>query len=192
MKHVLEYADHAAYLEHQAIKTADPEVIARFAAMREKRIIKFSKAFAFLREFFPAGGNTLCLGARYGEEVAAFRSMGWAAIGVDLHHYSDLVIVADFHRLPWPTGWFDLVFSNAIDHVNDMQAFTAEIRRVLRPDGWVFVQLFFRDKDFGMFDCLRLKDDAEFAAEFPGFETAYRVENDGRVWLLLHRTGDHE
>jgi len=33
---------------------------------------------------------------------------------------------------------------------------------------------------------------ARFAAEFPNFEIANRVDASGRVWLLLHRSGADE
>ncbi|HUT89557.1 MAG TPA: class I SAM-dependent methyltransferase [Thermoguttaceae bacterium] len=187
MKHVREYANHAEYLRHQCEKTTDPVVIERFIPKRASRIQSFSLRFEFLKEFCPPPAYVLCLGARYGEEVAGFRTLGYEAIGVDLVPYPDLVIEADFHALPFADGTVDLIYSNAVDHVFDMPAFAAEICRVLRPGGWVYVHLFFRDKDFGLYEVMRLADDAEFAASLPGFHVAKRVEANGQVWLLLHR-----
>ncbi|MCC6466708.1 MAG: class I SAM-dependent methyltransferase [Alphaproteobacteria bacterium] len=42
----------------------------------------------------------------------------------------------DGHRLPFPDGSFDMVFSsNVLEHIPHVEAFQAEIRRVLKPDG---------------------------------------------------------
>jgi ubiquinone/menaquinone biosynthesis C-methylase UbiE len=41
----------------------------------------------------------------------------------------------DFHRLEFPDGSLDAVYTNALDHVWDIEGVIREVRRVLRPGG---------------------------------------------------------
>ncbi len=51
-------------------------------------------------------------------------------------------VTSGVNHIPAPSGCFDVVFSwSAFEHVSDPVAMAAEIRRVLRPDGVVMVQL---------------------------------------------------
>jgi SAM-dependent methyltransferase len=51
-------------------------------------------------------------------------------------------VCADGERLPWPDGSVDVVvFNHIYEHVVDPDAVLAEIRRVLRPDGVVYLGL---------------------------------------------------
>lgn len=51
-------------------------------------------------------------------------------------------VCADGEQLPWPDGCVDaVVFNHIYEHVLDPDAVLAEIRRVLRPDGVVYLGL---------------------------------------------------
>lgn len=47
--------------------------------------------------------------------------------------------IADFHRLPFEDATFDWVCADsALHHATDVTAVLKEVRRVLKPDGWMF------------------------------------------------------
>jgi SAM-dependent methyltransferase len=79
----------------------------------------------------------LCLGARLGGEVRAFRSLGALAIGIDLNPgpINAVVLPGDFHHLPFAASTFDLIFTNVIGHAFDLARLEHEICRVLKPRG---------------------------------------------------------
>ena len=54
--------------------------------------------------------------------------------GIDAHPM--LYLACGAERLPFPTGYVDVVFSmNSLDHTDDVPAVCREIRRVLKPGG---------------------------------------------------------
>ena len=109
MRMVKKYGDYAAYLADQRAKTLAPETRARFADRRAGRVTSFRRQFEHLLAGLPPALPAVCLGARYGEEVEALRSLGHDAIGVDLVEHPPLVTEADFHALPFADGQFRLV-----------------------------------------------------------------------------------
>lgn len=90
----------------------------------------------------PERARVLCLGARLGAEVAAFRDLGAFAIGVDLNPGRDnpWVVYGDFHQLQFPDHSVDLVYSNSLDHSFDIERVVAEVRRVLASEGRFVVE----------------------------------------------------
>jgi len=91
------------------------------------------------------GTNVLCVGARMGGEVRAFNRLGAMAIGIDFNPgpRNLFVLPGDAHNLQFSDGVFSHVFSNIVDHIIDVRAFFAEVYRVLRPAGrlWLDVHL---------------------------------------------------
>lgn len=87
-----------------------------------------------------AGDNALCLGARLGAEVLAFRELGLFAAGIDLNPglKNSYVMFGDFHNLEFGAGCVDVVFTNSLDHGLDLGKIMQEVFRVLKPDG-VFI-----------------------------------------------------
>jgi SAM-dependent methyltransferase len=88
------------------------------------------------------GARVLCLGARLGAEVAAFRDLGCFAFGVDLNPgvENPWVLYGDFHRLEYPDGCLDVMYSNSLDHCLEPRKVLGEIRRLLRPGGRLLVE----------------------------------------------------
>ena len=80
------------------------------------------------------GKSILCLAARLGGEVRAFKRRGATAIGIDLNPGKDNpdVIQGDFHDIPFGDNEFDIVFCNSLDHVLYMDKFLKEVKRVSR------------------------------------------------------------
>jgi len=129
------YHSYQEYLDHQKRKTLNVKAgkcteLGPF----ERRVARFRALLEPLRQYFSHGRKVLCLGARRGEEVQAFRNMGCDAIGVDLVAFEPLVIQADFHKLPFGAGTFDCAFSNSLDHAYDYSKLADEVWRILKDD----------------------------------------------------------
>lgn len=106
---------------------------------RRKKFLQLFKIQKFIQVFPP--GQTLCLGARTGCEVWALRQLKHDAIGIDLHPAQPddgLVLEGDWHHIEFPDNKFDNVFTNSIDHCYDLSLMSAEVHRVLKPNG-IFV-----------------------------------------------------
>jgi SAM-dependent methyltransferase len=135
------YATYEQYLADQPTKARLPEWQERMAADRTARVEWFRSRFAKL-PLTP--GTVLCLGARYGEEVEAFRQLGFVgAIGIDLEPCLPWVQAGDMNRLDFPDESVSIVYSNAFDHCWQPTAFIAEIERVLKPGGLAVLHLTF-------------------------------------------------
>ena len=81
----------------------------------------------FVREFRQAGARALCLDTDSGELAALGSPDRGSAVGSAL-------------RLPLATGAVDVCFSsNVLEHVGDWRAMLAEMVRVTRPGGIIFV-----------------------------------------------------
>jgi SAM-dependent methyltransferase/predicted O-methyltransferase YrrM len=133
------YDSYGHYLAHQAEKLAkvgeplliNDQLYEQIVAERYSHIDVFS------------GKNVICLGARLGGEVRAFKSLGALAIGIDLEPgpNNSHVVYGDFHNIPFAEESFDIAFTNALDHVFDLERFLDEVDRVLSPGGFFYVEL---------------------------------------------------
>ena len=90
-----------------------------------------------------ADSNVLCLAARLGTEVRSFLDMGCFAIGLDLNpgENNKYVVHGDFHNIQFPKSSTDIIFSNALDHAFDIKKLIVEIKRILRPEGLLILEL---------------------------------------------------
>jgi len=136
-----EYKNYDLYIKHQKTKTLLPQVQKIKPEKYKKRVKKFKQRFSFLSRFTPADSNVLCLGARRGEEIEALMSLGYKAQGIDLVAFPPHVIAGDFHNLPFDSDSFDLVYSNAVDHVFDLEKFAKEALRVVKRRGFLLFHL---------------------------------------------------
>ncbi|SFM94468.1 class I SAM-dependent methyltransferase [Thermodesulforhabdus norvegica] len=134
------YRDYISYLEHQASK---------FPLINKDELAVYDREYrALLRDRLTAGGfikegmKVLCLGARQGTEVKAFLDLGCFAVGVDINpgDNNHFVLYGDFHSLQFPDGVVDVVFTNSLDHVFDIQEVLNEVRRVLDKTGFFVVE----------------------------------------------------
>jgi SAM-dependent methyltransferase len=89
------------------------------------------------------GKSVLCLGARLGQEVRAFNSLGCFAVGIDLNpgNNNKNVLVGDFHNLVWGESTLDVIYTNSLDHSFDLTAIVNEITRVLKGGGLLVLEL---------------------------------------------------
>lgn len=90
----------------------------------------------------PPGSSVLEIGAGAGWQAKALADLGFDVQAIDVaestyaEHQIWPVQIYDGHRIPFPDRWFDVVFSsNVLEHVPHVEAFQAEIRRVLKPGG---------------------------------------------------------
>lgn len=128
------YASYDDYVAHQVSKLAG--VADRLRETEQRDFDQFLERFSACR---PLAGmhNVLCLGARLGTEVRALHRLGHFAVGIDLNpgEQNPYVLPGDFHGLVFPDASVDAVFTNALDHVFDLERMLGETKRVLRPGG---------------------------------------------------------
>ena len=140
---MLQYKKFKDYDEYTTAQVAKPKL--REAHIREKSPRKyrdFLKRFEKFNIFFGGMRRVLCLGARFGEEVKAFRDLGHYSLGVDLFDdETDLVVQGDWNNLPFEDNSYDVIYTNSIDHCYDLDKELVEINRVLTPDGIVIIDL---------------------------------------------------
>lgn len=132
------YRTYADYVRHQSAKVALKADLrdydARFRAALKGRLER--------DESVRRGMSVLCLAARIGTEVKAFKDVGCFAVGVDLNPLEgeEHVLRGDFHELQFPDGSVDVVYTNSLDHSLDLARVLGEARRVLKPRGLLLVE----------------------------------------------------
>jgi len=121
-----EQAAPAAYYTRLARDTA--RQLSRYLDLHGRRVVDVGGGPGFfVREFRAAGALALCLDTDRGE---------LAALGADGHGGA----VGSALRLPLASETVDVCFSaNVLEHVGDWRAMLAEMVRVTRPGGVVFV-----------------------------------------------------
>lgn len=131
--------DYRAYLEHQASKLA---VLGGREGLREYDA-RLCAALQARMPRLPKRARVLCLGARTGGEVRAFRMCGCFAVGLDLEPGpgNPFVCYGDFHALAYLDACADVVYSNALDHALEPARFMAEAARVLAPRGLLILEI---------------------------------------------------
>lgn len=128
-----EYKSYQEYLNHQSSKLKN-----HFSEVSQKNNEIRDIVYKRYNDFSSWRGQTvLCLGARLGGEVEAFKKMGAVAVGIDIEpgEKNNHVLYGDFHDVKFPDRCFDFVFSNCIDHVYDIDKYLKNIFRLLKSDG---------------------------------------------------------
>lgn len=128
------YASYDEYVAHQSSKLDG--IVDRLRENQDAELEEFVARFQACPAL--AGARTvLCLGARLGTEVRALHRLGHFAVGIDLNPGPDnaWVLPGDFHHLVFPDGSVDAIYTNAMDHVFDLERMIGEVVRVLAPGG---------------------------------------------------------
>jgi SAM-dependent methyltransferase len=128
------YAAYDEYLSHQAQKLERIEMLDELEEYDRKYRETLRERLADLNL---SGRSVLCLAARIGTEVKAFRDLGGFAAGIDVNPgvRNQYVMYGDFHNLQFADGSADFVFTNSLDHAFDIQKLVSEVRRILKPSG---------------------------------------------------------
>jgi SAM-dependent methyltransferase len=139
-----QYGSYEQYVAHQRSKLAQLDLTGyeeRYETALTERLGSF------------AGRSVLCLGARLGAEVRAFRNVGAFAIGVDLNPGKDnrYVLPGDFHALDFPDACVDVVFTNSLDHAFDLPRLAKECGRVTKPGGLAVLEVVAGQDEGGSF-----------------------------------------
>lgn len=115
--------------------------IERFLIRRYKEKYQFLTIFP--NSLLAEAPSILCVGARLGGEVRAFKRLGVMAIGIDIEpgNRSRHVLVGDAHDILFPDSSFDALYVNVIDHIKYLPVFAREAKRVLKTNGRLVVDM---------------------------------------------------
>ena len=132
-----EYTSYERYLEHQRHKLPYldlREYDSRFREVLRERLQQTGIDWP--------GKIVICLAARTGTEVKAFLDISAFAVGIDLNPGPEnrYVLYGDFHDIRFATGSADVVFTNSMDHVFDVDKVLDQVKRVLKPRGYFLVE----------------------------------------------------
>lgn len=133
------YKSYEEYLKHQGAKVESKEYSDKLFHSSNKRIIEFEKEFELVKSFLDIS-PVLCLGARDGCEVIAFRNLGFEnSIGIDVNPSKSLneglVIKGDFQNLEFDIGSYSNAYTNCLDHSLNIEIVFNQIYRILKKDG---------------------------------------------------------
>lgn len=161
------YATYRDYLAHQAEKLSKvgDSIVQSDQEYEQLVIERYRDRFDF------CGKTVLCLGARLGGEVRAFKTLGALAVGIDIepgpNNYH--VLYGDFHQISFPNNCYEFAFTNVIDHVFDLDRFSEEVYRVLKPNGLLLVE--FGEVPIGGYEVLDTTSSKSILARFEqGFD----------------------
>lgn len=132
------YDDYAQYLAHQKSILGLIDLTAYDAAFRPALKERIERNGLALR-----GDSVLCLAARVGTEVKAFRDLGCFAVGTDINNRpgDPCVLYGDFQNIEFPDASTDIVYTNSMDHVFDVHRVLSEVERVMRAGGTFIVEI---------------------------------------------------
>lgn len=95
----------------------------------------FGKSPRLILKHVPAGGRVINLGS-------GVLSIDPRVIDVDFYPYPNVKIVADAANLPFEDGSVDgIICQSLLEHVADADVVIGEIKRVLKPGGWLYISV---------------------------------------------------
>lgn len=130
------------YLAHQKEKTTDPARIAKWKGKEwDIKVDGFRNLFNRNIDYVKNKKNSICLGARTGQEVYVLRELGLQSIGIDLVPFPPFTVEGDIHNLSYKDEQFDLVFTNILDHSLYLDKFISEMERVCKKNGNIIINI---------------------------------------------------
>lgn len=141
---VYNFKNYNEYLELQKAKTLNHTK--RSLWLKEEWNLKleyFENKFSNIINTYSikSKSNSICLGARTGQEVKAFRNLDIESIGIDIVPNEPLVIFGDIHEIPFNNNKFDIVFTNIVDHSLYPNKLVEESERVCKKDGIIIFHI---------------------------------------------------
>ena len=148
------FKDYKQYLKVQKAKINYTD-LSEHSVLFYKRLNERIKSIQEIKE----KGSVLCLGARDGIEVKAFRNNGFFAWGIDLKpsKNNEYVTTGDFHSIKLNDNSVDVIFTNSLDHSFDLDQVLEESARVLKSDGILIVECG-TDGGYGLHESFMWKD----------------------------------
>lgn len=173
MEILKKYKDNKEYITHQLEKTLNPKVIKAHRKNRQKRIEEFGYRFNLITDF-PRHINILCVGSRYGEEVQALRNMGFGnAVGIDLTSFPPYTIKMDMHSMSFQDDMFTIIYTNSLDHSNDLKKVIGEMIRVLdKKNGLIIIELELYNT-YGEYETISFDSIMDIKKVFDSFNVKY-------------------
>jgi SAM-dependent methyltransferase len=153
---------------------ADPEHYFRFHN-DETKTEGISAILAQAEQYLPGQGKMIDVGCGTGTTLAVARTRGWevegvepsaefAAVASERHHIK--VHVSSLDAISYPDGSFDFaVLAAVLEHVYEPVSLLAEVKRILRPSGVVYIEV-----------------PNELALLFRVARTSHRIR--GRPWVV--------
>jgi len=135
----MEEKEVSTYEKKQASKlNKNYATISKWDLMIEKQLYD---RFSSLKDTFE--GPVLCVGARLGGEVRAFKRITGESIGIDFNPGKNNpdVIYGDAMALQFENNRFETVYCNILDHIPDLKKAFGEMIRVLNPGGTIFFDI---------------------------------------------------
>lgn len=184
------YDDYDEYKKHQGRKYAG--IIKKDGGFTKRTIANFRKRFfrrfRHLPKYLSKSADILCLGARQGTEVEVLRDIGFKnAYGIDLNPgpKNKFVKKGDFMNLENPDSSLDMIYSNALDHAYNLEAFFAEHARALKPDGYALYDITLGGK--GNYEVVKWEStEAIISLLLKNFKTVIKEETETSwKWVLL-------
>jgi len=130
------------YVNKQLEKTLDKNKIKKWTGEEwQIKVDGFRHLFKRNEEFLQNKKNSICLGARTGQEVFVLRELGLNSIGIDLVEFPPYTIKGDIHNLEFDDETFDLIFTNILDHSLYLEKFISEMERVCIKDGNIIINI---------------------------------------------------
>ena len=161
-----------------------------------KRFKRWKDADGNAGEAAFAGRNVLCVGARLGAEVKAFKKLGAVAVGINFNpgYRNPHVVFGDAMDIMYPKDGFDFLYINVMDHIAEWPKFLDEVKRVLRPGGYFFNDLDQNPKDaWAVHDNRKERKKLEGLVKSKGFEELSRRkitnEKDPGKLFYVYRLG---
>ena len=128
------------YVNKQLEKTLDPNRIKKWKGKEwQIKVDGFRHLFKRNEEFLQNKKNSICLGARTGQEVFVLRELGIDSIGIDLVEFPPYTVKGDIHNLEFGDEKFDLIFTNILDHSLYLDKFISEMERVCMKNGIIIL-----------------------------------------------------
>lgn len=140
---VRQYNTYEEYLKHQKLKLESISDVNSYLKSYDIKYHQELKRRLKEEKIIQPGMNVLCLAARIGTEVRSFLDIGCFAVGLDLNPgiENKYVVFGDFHDIQYPDNCVDVIFSNSIDHTFDINLLIKEIKRVLKPNGFLILEI---------------------------------------------------
>jgi len=105
-------------------------------------------------------------------------------------------LYGDFHDIQFPQNTVDIVFSNCVDHVYDIDNFIEQIKECLKPNGYLIIEAWFDSQDVdkfkGFYESFWYSDLSHLIKLFEQYnlkikkDLAIEYPRSGRLFVLMN------